>query len=395
MRLLIVQNTDWLKRNPGQQHHLAEMLALKGHVIRVIDFEILWRAQPRNGLYSKRKIFKNVSKIYKNTGISVIRPSIIKMPIMDYISMMISFRKEIERQVRELRPDVIVSFGIVALLAGRAAKRNNIPFIYYWIDVSHRLIPFKFLQPVGWVIEQRAIGLADQVLAINEKLREYTIRLGGSHKKTQTLRAGLDFKQFNPSTSGENVRKRYNLTKQDVVLFFMGWLYHFSGLKEVALQLARSEDPVVKLLIVGEGDAYVDLQQIGKQHNLKGKMILAGKRPYSEIPQFIAAADICILPAYPKEKAMLDIVPIKMYEYMAMKKPVIASKLPGVMKEFGEGNGVVYVDRPEDVLQKALGLVRNDNLEELGRKARKFAEKYSWDNIVSEFERILKETLGD
>ena len=64
----------------------------------------------------------------------------------------------------------------------------------------------------------------------------------------------------------------------------------------------------------------------------------------SEMPAFIAASDICLLPAYPWEKTMQDIVPIKMYEYMAMKKPVIATRLPGVMKEFGEDNGVVYVE---------------------------------------------------
>ena len=43
---------------------------------------------------------------------------------------------------------------------------------------------------------------------------------------------------------------------------------------------------------------------------------------------------------------MQDIVPIKMYEYMAIGKPVICTKLPGVMWEFGEGNGVLYADSP-------------------------------------------------
>ncbi|MCK4733720.1 MAG: glycosyltransferase, partial [Methanophagales archaeon] len=45
-----------------------------------------------------------------------------------------------------------------------------------------------------------------------------------------------------------------------------------------------------------------------------------------------------------------DIVPIKFYEYMAMGKPVITTKLPGVMTEFGEDHGVIYVDNPEDAL---------------------------------------------
>lgn len=115
-----------------------------------------------------------------------------------------------------------------------------------------------------------------------------------------------------------------------------------------------------------------ELQKIRENYSLQGRLILTGKKPYQEIPGFIAASDICLLPAYPDEKIMQDIVPIKMYEYMAMKKPVIATKLPGVMKEFGIGNGVVYVDKPEDVVTKAIELTESGNIEELGTKARSF-----------------------
>jgi glycosyltransferase involved in cell wall biosynthesis len=90
---------------------------------------------------------------------------------------------------------------------------------------------------------------------------------------------------------------------------------------------------------------------------------------------------------------MQDIVPIKMYEYMAMKKPVIATRLPGVTKEFGEDNGVIYVDKPEDAVAKAMELIQSARIEELGQKARGFVEKYSWQSITDEFEKILKETV--
>jgi glycosyltransferase involved in cell wall biosynthesis len=86
-------------------------------------------------------------------------------------------------------------------------------------------------------------------------------------------------------------------------------------------------------------------------------------------------------------------VPIKLYEYMAMRKPVIATRLPGVLKEFGESSGIVYVDRPEDVIPKALELVRSDSLEELGLKAREFATRNSWQQIADEFEAILRKAI--
>lgn len=393
MKVLIVQNTDWLKRNPAQQHHLAEMLSLRGHEIRVVDFEILWRTQGRREFFSKRKIFNDVSKIYSDAKVMVIRPSILKIPLLDYVSVFYSHKKEIERQVKEFAPDVIVSLGVISYVAGRAAKRSDTPFIYYWIDVSHRLIPFKPLQPIGWIMEHRALKLADRILVINRKLREYVIGMGAPPELTQVLGAGVDFRRFSPSVSGDAVRKLSGINEDEVVLFFMGWLYKFSGLKEVALRLARLENDNVKLLIVGEGDLYDELRQIQERYGMSGRLILAGKKAYSEIPVFLAASDICLLPAYPTEKIMQDIVPIKMYEYMAMAKPVISSRLPGVVKEFGEDNGVVYVDKPQDVIEKAMELIRSGNLDELGRKARSFTERRSWNNITNEFEKILEETI--
>ena len=92
---------------------------------------------------------------------------------------------------------------------------------------------------------------------------------------------------------------------------------------------------------------------------------------------------------------MQDIVPIKLYEYMAMGKPVITTKLPGVMSEFGDGNGITYVDRPEDAVDKAIAMISNGNLSELGAKARKFAEKNSWEKITNEFENILTAAIKE
>ena len=395
MRILISQDTDWLTRYPGQQHHLAEMLSLRGHDIRVIDYEIQWRAQGRRELYSRREVFNSVPKIHDGACINVIRPGIIKIPWLDYVSVLFSHKKEFERQVREFVPDIIVGFSILgAYLASRTAKKNSIPFIYYWTDVQHMLVSFKPFQAIAKNVERRIFKHSDRMLVINDELKSYVVEMGSPPERTQVLRAGIDVEQFDPADNGEAVRKQYGLKKEDIVLFFMGWLYHFSGLKEVALRLTEIKDQDLKLLVVGEGDAYNWLQEIRDRHNLQHRIILTGKKSYQEIPAFIAAADICLLPAYPTEKIMQHIVPIKMYEYMAMKKPVIATRIPGVVKEFDHGNGVVYVDGPEEVIGKAIELISNGNLGGLGSQARAFAEKHSWEEITNDFEVILKDVFS-
>jgi glycosyltransferase involved in cell wall biosynthesis len=394
MKILIVQDTDWIRRNPIQHTHLAERMALRGHEIRIIDYEILWRTEGKKELFSKRQVF-HVSRLFDDVSLPVIRPGILKIPVLDYFSMLFTYTREINRQIMDFQPDVIISNDILTTyLSYRAAKKNNVPTIYYAIDIEHRLVPFKFLQPLGKKIEAKNIRTADLVISINEMLREYTIQMGANRSKTMVIRAGIDSEHYDPKIDGTEIRKRYGLNEDDFVLFFMGWLYDFSGLKEVAVELSKIKDqkPNIKLLIVGDGDAYHDLQRIREQNSLNDHVILAGKQSYEDLPMYIAAADICLLPAYNNE-IMQDIVPIKMYEYMAMGKPVISTKLPGVMKEFGEDNGVLYVDKPEDTLLKAVEMIDKNSFEIEGNKAKMFVEDSDWSKITDEFEKVLEELL--
>ena len=393
MKILLVQNTDYIKRNPGQQHHLSELISLRGHEIRVIDFEILWKSEGRREFKSKREIFRGVSKIYKGVEITVIRPGIIKIPFLDYLSLFYSQKKEIERQIREFKPDIIISLGIVAYLAGKAAKKHNIPFVYYWIDVSHRLIPAKFLHPLGIIMEKIALKKADKVLTINYRLKDYVINLGSTPEETKVIGAGVNLENFDPCISGSAVKDKYGINDDDIVVFFMGWLYQFSGLKEVAIELSKVKKDYthLKLLIVGDGDAYNEIRNIKEKFGLNNQLILTGKVSYEKIPEFIASSDVCILPAYPDEKIMKEIVPIKIYEYMAMKKPVVTTPLKGIMREFGNNNGILYANKPEDVLKIAIKLIKYNKAEFEGNKARKLVENYNWNCIADEFEGVLNE----
>ena len=392
MRILVVQESDWIEKGPHQSHHLMERLSKRGHKVRVIDYEILWREHKKKGIISKREVFKNVHKTIDGGNVTVIRPAIIKLPILDYLSLVYIHRKEIERQIEEFKPDVIVGFGILnANIAIRLAKKRGIPFVYYIIDELHRLVPQKYFQWLAKYIESKNMKNADKVISINEGLREYTTQMGAEREKTEVIRAGVELERFNPADR-DAIRERHGIKDEDVVLFFMGWLYSFSGLKEVAMELAGASEKHrnIKLLILGKGDLWDTLQDIKREYGLDSRIIIVGWKPYEEVPKYIMASDICLLPAY-KNEVMKNIVPIKMYEYMAAGKPVITTSLPGIKKEFGNDNGVIYVDRPEDIIKKAVELIENGGIEKEGRKAGKFVEKYSWDNIADEFERILEE----
>jgi len=394
MRVLAVIETDLIEKGPHQTHHLLERISLRGHEVRIIDYEITWRKKKHSSLISKKNTIKNFSKAVEGSKITLIRPGIVYVPLIDYVSEVFTYGKEIYRQIKNFHPDIIIGFSILnTYIAMKLAKKYGIPFIYYLIDAQHTQIPESSLRLLGKLVESQILRNADKILVINDELGRYAVKMGGSPDKVYVIRAGIDAARFNTNINGEEVRKKFGIRKGEVVLFFMGWLYTFSGLKEVAHSIIEhKEKNRIRLMILGKGDLYDDLLNL-KNNRLGDRLILIDWQPYDKIPKYIAASDICLLPAYNNE-VMRHIVPIKMYEYMACGKPVIATRLPGIIKEFGEGNGVIYVESPEDVLKKAVELAEDrQKLRELGMKAAKYVQRYSWEAITDQFEELLKELV--
>lgn len=390
MKILVLQETDWLKRGPHQQHHLMDRMASRGHQIRVIDYEYLWKDDAEKKLITGRKEFKGAYKIFKDADITLIRPGMIKIKGFDMASIPYFHRREIKKQIEEFKPDVIIAFGILNAYFGmRLSKKHNIPFVYYLIDHLHTLLPTTFTRKIAKPFEKKTIKGADKIFVINKGLKDYAVEMRGDADKVSIIPAGVDLEKFNPDVDGSHIREKYGIKEDDIVLFFMGWIYDFSGMKEVAESLSTTDNENIKLMIVGEGDLYEPLLKMRSEKKLDGKLILTGKIPFEEIPEHIAAADICLLPAY-KNEIMMNIVPIKIYEYMAMGKPVIATNLPGIQKEFGNNHGINYIENSSDVLEKAMWLNKNNKIEYEGEKACYFVQDLSWDSITDQFEKILK-----
>jgi glycosyltransferase involved in cell wall biosynthesis len=392
MRILVVQESDWIAKGPHQSHHLFERLAQKGHEIRVIDYPIDWRKAPiKKPLIMIKQTFFSVHKVVDG-GVTVVRPAIVQLPILNYMSLLVTHRIEIIRQIRSFKPDVIVGFGLLnARLAATQARHNNIPFVYYVIDELHRLVPEEMFQTLARVVEINNNKNATKVISINEGLKDYTIHMGADPEKTEVIRAGVDFDRFSKA-DGSAIRKKYGFTAEDTVMFFMGWLYDFSGLDEVALQMAKSENKHLKMLVLGKGDLWDRLQEIKERYNLGDRLVLEGWKSYGEVPSYLAAVDICLLPAQ-KNEIMQNIVPIKLYEYMAAGKPVICTSLHGVITEFGYDNGIHYIDGPEEVIPLATTLIDCSSIESEGHLAQQFVADNDWSVITSSFELTLNELL--
>ncbi len=385
MDIIVVQETDWLRRGPHQQHHLFERLSLRGHTITVLDYPILRSHWPREPFVVRRVDTPDAARIVDGAQIRLITPGTLSPRLLARPSSVLSHHAALKRLIKKRRPDIIVSYALsTGMPALRLARRYNIPYVLHVIDALHALVPSKIVQPIAHTVERWLFGSAAEVILINAHLRDYAIRMGASPERVRVLRTGVDLERFQPGPPDPATRAELGLSESDFVLFFMGWLYDFSGLREVTAALAGAP-PEVKLLVVGDGDEYDWLCQM-REAGLGDRLALTGRVPYRRIPELLAASDVCLLP-FQTVAATEHIVPIKIYEYMAAGKPVIATPLPGVMRDIGEGNGVVYAPA-EDQIETALQIRPAAN--QLGRAARAFVEAHcDWEAITGEFEAIL------
>lgn len=397
MKILVIQESDWIKRNPHQQHHLMDRMSVRGHEIKVIDYPIDWPKDCPEGSRYEREVIDNVHKVDERADIQVIRPGFIKKPVLNYISLYDSHKKEIKKQIKEFRPDVIVGLGLLnAYSASKLCKKYDIPFVYYLIDVLYALIPEKAFQSFGKYINKKAIKNADLVITINEKLSELAVNLGANPDNTIKIDAGIDLNSYDPNLDSSEIRSEYGIEDSDIVLFFMGFIYDFAGMKELAIELGKNKEKYsnYKILVVGDGDAYDDLCEIREEYDLGDQLILTGRQPFEKIPEFLSSATFCLLPAYIDEEIMQDIVPIKIYEYLAMEKVVIATELPGISTEFGYNHGVEYVQEASEVLDKAESIIDSGKYDELSKIGREYVKNNDWEAITDKFEDTLNEIIG-
>src|SRR5207245_4706097 len=130
-----------------------------------------------------------------------------------------------------------VCLGILNGFAGvRLSRKRRIPFIYYLIDTLHRLVPEPAFQGLSKVLEESNLHRSSLVLSINQSLHDYALAMGAREGRSNVLHAGVDLTRYN-SADRHRIRSELGFAEDDLVLFFMGWMYPLSGLLEVAMEI--------------------------------------------------------------------------------------------------------------------------------------------------------------
>ena len=190
---------------------------------------------------------------------------------------------------------------------------------------------------------------------------------------------GVDLGLFG-SVDKAVARGRFGLMSGLSVVAYVGKLAPWQGLETLidSAQLLEGE-PKLLVLIVGEGPLRGAIASRIIAKHLEERIRLVGSIPHEDVPTILASADVCVAPFSSKRNELIGISPIKLFEYLAAGRPIVASDVAGV-REIVEDAGVLVAPDSAPLLASAIKQLIDDpaRMANLGRRASDLAKANSW-----------------
>ncbi|MBN2340693.1 MAG: glycosyltransferase [Deltaproteobacteria bacterium] len=297
--------------------------------------------------------------------------------------------------------------GIAAPLKARLGKydvvytRNILPLLIAAglrapvLFETYRALPNT--DPWAWKMVKRAIP-SKRFVGISthsEYSRQVMIDAGVAPDMIQAIPNGFDPRDFAALPDKQRTREKLQFTPDQKIICYTGHIREDKGVHSL-LDLAE-ECPDIITLIVGGNDTEVSaLDTVVKQRSLKN-VRLVPQVPIKSVPEYLAVADVLVLPpsSIPLQRA--TVLPMKTFTYLASGRPILAPNLPDTKGVLENGRNCVTVE--PDVPSKAAAALKQliaqpDYAMQLANQAREDAKKFTWDgrarNLISFLERRLQ-----
>lgn len=202
-----------------------------------------------------------------------------------------------------------------------------------------------------------------KMIVISKGIKNEFVKLGHKPERILVAYDGVDLEEFNLNITKEEAREKTGLPLDKKIVMYAGHLFDWKGV-DVFIKAAQMLPRDVTAVVVG-GTEY-DINRL-KNEDKAGAVRFEGFKMHAKIPIYLKAADILILPNK-KDGGISEFYtsPLKLFEYMASGKPIIASNLPSIREVLNEHNAVLV--QPNNVDSFAAGIKMLFDNDELGHK---------------------------
>jgi len=247
---------------------------------------------------------------------------------------------DIRRSIRRIRPDFMYKrharFDVGAI---RAARDERVPLV---LEVNclfagpgyHAFEPMT-LGAVAARLERAALESSDVVLAVSTPLAR-DIESMASVRAT-VMPNGADPERFDPARANPGRIRAHHGLGGSLIIGWAGVIREWHGLELLIDAMASLPD--ARLLIVGDGPERPGIERRAAALGIGDRVVITGRVAHDEMPDYVAAMDIAVVASDGTGVAS----PMKLLEYMAMGRPVVAPCLDNIRDLVTDGvDGVLF-----------------------------------------------------
>jgi len=315
--------------------------------------------------------------------------------LRELVNIVYSWRV-ILKTINEVKPDIVHvhnSPESIAFATSIVCSFKRIPFIYDAHDGVYELISSLELNPIlkriylaiGLFFEKTTLQRCAGILTVSEALKESMLKRAGNYIGDKPF---VIMRNINPELS--DITNSCQEASEGNYILHSGTLYTATiGLEDVfdiITDLNRKTS--VKLVIAGDGPYKRKLEEYANVKGVKKAVDFLGHISREELYRLISGAKLCIMP-FKKTRHMDTVLPNKLFEYMALAKPVIYPDLPGFREVLGINHeGKYKPDNKDDMKRIVENMLLNEKFRKsAGKKNRELLKEIT-------FEKEMQKLLG-
>jgi len=268
--------------------------------------------------------------------------------------------------------------------------------IKQYIFFSHDYIPLYFMTflPVNIFYDihhfpgqnfmyrrvmKKSFGFAVQT---KWKIKELEDKFGVPVDKIVYWPNGTDVERFNIPQSVTEARKILGLPTDKKIVMYTGQLFNWKGVDSLIKAVCYLSPEVLIYIIGGSDQDVVNCKKEITEAN-DSRIIFIPFVRHSQIPLWLRAADVLVLPNTGKQKVSLYYTsPMKLFEYMAANKPIVSSAIPSIMEILNNNNAVLVEPDNEEAFGSGINKVLSNPIlaSNLSFESLEDSHKYTWRN---------------
>ena len=232
--------------------------------------------------------------------------------------------------------------------------------------------------------ERLNLDAAARIFVVSEVERRNLEVRGVNPEKIVVNPNGVDVESFRPDVGGVEARRELGIEDDEVVAGFVGTFGPWHGVEKLAAAIkSMPSDLPVRFLLVGSGSLHAEVEKQLESEVKATRVIFTGAVGHDRVPRLLDACDILVAPHVPlADGSEFFGSPTKIFEYMAMGKGIVASRLGQIGEVLVDRETALLVEpgNVDELTSAIVELIKSDSLRtSLGAKAREVAEReHTW-----------------